>query len=190
VAAQGYDAVASGAPRSVSADQSHRHVWRGKNMALAIDIGLLAAASLRRKGRCPTTNWPNIFSARTPLGSIHGASGTAWLIQWQVAGDPRMTTTWYWAFNHLTAQTFDHETLSSSILQYCRRGSGRELRIRRYADVECFIRVMCPDPTSRREDALEPVLAELGLIRPVSGRLYEFRRGRSRVFLMASLHTP
>ena len=27
------------------------------------------------------------------------------------------------------------------------------------------------------EDALEPVLAELGLIRPVAGRLYEFRRG-------------
>ena len=27
-------------------------------------------------------------------------------------------TTWYWAFNHFAAQTFDHEALSTSILQY------------------------------------------------------------------------
>jgi len=112
-------------------------------------------------------NWPNIFRRRTPLGSIHGASGHS--VAYSMAGrrDPRMTTTWYWAFNHLTAQTFDHETLSSSILQYCRARQWRELRIRPLRrDVECFIRVMCPIRQVGGEDALEPVLAELGLIRP------------------------
>jgi hypothetical protein len=45
-------------------------------------------------------------------------------------------------------------------------------------DVECFIRSYVPRiDKSGGEDSLEPVFTELGLIRAVSGRLYEFRYG-------------
>src|SRR5262249_24119958 len=45
-------------------------------------------------------------------------------------------------------------------------------------DVECFIRSYVPRSEKNvGEDAMEPVLAELGLIRQIAGRLYEFRRG-------------
>jgi hypothetical protein len=61
---------------------------------------------------------------------------------------------------------------------------SKELRWSRIAektvtrDVECFIRSYVPrSEKNAGEDALEPVPAELGLIRPVAGRLYEFRRG-------------
>ena len=106
-------------------------------------------------------------------------SATAWLVQWQVAGDPRMTTTWYWAFNHLTAQTFDHDALSTSILEYARARQWSRIAEKTVTrDVECFIRSYVPRVDKvAGEDALEPALAELGLIRPVVGRLYEFRRG-------------
>jgi len=106
-------------------------------------------------------------------------TATPWLVQWQVAGDPKMTTTWYWAFNHVSTQTFDHESLSSSILQYCRARQWPRIAEKTVArDVECFIRSYVPrTDKGGGEDALEPVLAGLGLIRSVAGRLYEFRRG-------------
>jgi hypothetical protein len=104
---------------------------------------------------------------------------TAWLVQWQVAGNPHITTTWFWAFNHLSAQNFDHETLSSTILQYCRARRWPRIADKTVErDVECFIRSYVPrSDKNAGEDAFEPVLAELGLIRQVAGRLYEFRRG-------------
>ena len=90
-----------------------------------------------------------------------------------------MTTTWYWAFNHLVAQTFDHEALSTSILQYARARQWSRIAEKTVTrDVECFIRSYVPRvDKAAGEDALEPVLAELGLVRQVAGRLYEFRRG-------------
>jgi hypothetical protein len=104
---------------------------------------------------------------------------TAWLVQWQVAGDPKMTTTWYWAFNHLAAQTFDRDALSTSILRYARARQWSRIAEKTVTrDVECFIRGYVPlIDKAAGEDALEPVLAELGLIQPVAARLYEFRRG-------------
>jgi hypothetical protein len=45
-------------------------------------------------------------------------------------------------------------------------------------DVDCFLRSYVAKPEAGAgEDHLEPVLAELGLIQVVAGRLYAFRRG-------------
>jgi hypothetical protein len=120
-----------------------------------------------------------LFGGERPWDPYMERAATAWLIQWQVAGDPSMTTTWYWAFNHLAAQTFDHEMLSNSILQYCRLRQWPRIADKTVMrDVECFIRSYVPRADKAGgEDALEPVLAELGLIRAIGGRRYEFRRG-------------
>jgi hypothetical protein len=104
---------------------------------------------------------------------------TAWLVHWKVAADPKMTTTWYWAFNHVSAATFDHGSLTNAIVQYCRERKWPRIADKTVSrDVECFIRSYVPrTDLVFGEDALEPVLAELGLIRAIGGRLYEFRRG-------------
>lgn len=177
-----FDAVQSGAPRTIfSSPDSIVTFGVGKNMALAIRHWALACGIIEENGpRVGATELgQNLFGGERPWDPYMERQATAWLVQWQVAGDPRMTTTWYWAFNHLAAQTFDHEALSTSILQYARARQWSRIAEKTVTrDVECFIRSYVPrvDKTAG-EDALEPVLAELGLIRPVAGRLYEFRRG-------------
>ncbi|HTV28503.1 MAG TPA: DUF4007 family protein, partial [Xanthobacteraceae bacterium] len=177
-----FDAVESGAPRTIfSSPDSIVTFGVGKNMALAIRHWALACGIIEEKGpRVEATELgQSLFGGERPWDPYMERSATAWLVQWQVAGDPKMTTTWYWAFNHLAAQTFDHDALSTSILQYARARQWSRIAEKTVTrDVECFIRSYVPrvDKTAG-EDALEPVLAELGLIRPVAGRLYEFRRG-------------
>jgi hypothetical protein len=177
-----YDAVAGGAPRAVfSGPESIVTFGVGKNMALAIRHWALACGIIAEEGSRvrPTELAEHLFGGERPWDPYMERPATAWLIQWHVAGDPSMTTTWFWAFSHLTTQTFDHETLSSSILQYCRARQWPRIADKTVTrDVECFIRSYVPrSDKSAGEDALEPVLAELGLIRAVGGRLYEFRRG-------------
>lgn len=177
-----FDAVESGAPRTIfSSPDSIVTFGVGKNMALAIRHWALACGIIEEKGpRVGATELgQSLFGGERPWDPYMERQATAWLVQWQVAGDPKMTTTWYWAFNHLAAQTFDHDALSTSILQYARARQWSRIAEKTVTrDVECFIRSYVPrvDKTAG-EDALEPVLAELGLIRPVAGRLYEFRRG-------------
>lgn len=177
-----FDAVESGVPRTVfSNPESIVTFGVGKNMALAIRHWAIACGVIEEQEALveATELGQSLFGGERPWDPFMEKQATAWLVQWQVAGDPKMTTTWYWAFNHLVAQTFDHEALSTSILQYARaRQWSRIAEKTVIRDVECFIRSYVPRADSAAgEDALEPVLAELGLIRPIGGRLYEFRRG-------------
>jgi hypothetical protein len=177
-----FDAVESGAPRTIfSSPESIVTFGVGKNMALAIRYWALACGVIEEKGKRvgATELGQSLFGGERPWDPYMEKPTTAWLMQWQVAGDPKMTTTWYWAFNHLLTQTFDHEALSTSILQYARARQWPRIAEKTVMrDVECFIRSYVPRADKvAGDDALEPVLAELGLIRAVAGRLYEFRRG-------------
>jgi hypothetical protein len=177
-----YDAVEGGAPRTVfSGAESIVTFGVGKNMALSIRHWALACGIIEEQGSRarPTELGSSLFGAERPWDPYMERPATAWLVQWQVAGDPNMTTSWYWAFNHLSAQTFDHEALSGAILEYCRFRRWPRIAEKTVArDVECCIRSYVPRADkSTGEDALEPVLAELGLVRLVEGRRYEFRRG-------------
>jgi hypothetical protein len=104
--------------------------------------------------------------------------GTIWLIQWLITGSAERSTTWFYAFNHLTALTFDREAVARPIREFCadRGWPTSAATIKR--DVECFIRSYVRHQEAHfSDDALEPVLAELGLIRSAGGRHFEFRRG-------------
>jgi len=177
-----HDAVRGGRDKSVfTGPESIVTFGVGKNMALAIRHWALACGIIEEHGSRvrPTELGDSLFAGERPWDPYMERAATAWLVQWQVTGDPRMTTTWYWAFNHLSAQTFDHEALSASILHYCRARQWARIADKTVTrDVECFIRSYVPRTDKNAgEDAFEPVLAELGLIRQVAGRLYEFRRG-------------
>jgi hypothetical protein len=177
-----FDATAAGAPRTVfSNPDSIVRFGVGKNMALSIRYWALACGIVEEKGDRATATelGQRLFGGENPWDPFMERPATAWLVHWLVAGTPQMTTTWYWAFNHLPAQTFDHEALARSILDYCRERQWSRIAEKTVTrDVECFIRsYVLRNERNAGEDALEPVLAELGLIRPVAGRLYEFRRG-------------
>jgi hypothetical protein len=177
-----FDAVAAGAPRAVfSAPEAIEAFGVGKNMALSMRHWALACGIIEeREGELgPTELGQRLFGGDRPWDPYMERPATSWLAQWRVAGTPELTTTWYWAFNHVPSQTFDHESLSGAILEYCRERKWPRIAEKTVSrDVECFIRSYVPRvDKSFAEDALEPVLAELGLVRSVGGRMYEFRRG-------------
>ncbi|HEY1707225.1 MAG TPA: DUF4007 family protein [Rhizomicrobium sp.] len=177
-----FDAVERGPDRTVFTEpDAIVRFGVGKNMAIAIRHWALACGVIEEQEDrlVPSALGQSLFGGDRPWDPYMERAATAWLIQWQVAGTPDMTTTWYWAFNHITSQTFDRDTLSSSILQYARARQWARVADKTITrDVECFIRSYVPrGETAGGEEALEPVLAELGLIRPVTARLYEFRRG-------------
>jgi hypothetical protein len=177
-----FDAVEGGRPRSVFTDPEAIVTFGvGKNMALSIRHWALACRIIEEEGTRarPHELGSHLFGGDHPWDPYMEKPATAWLMHWLVAGTPDMTTTWYWAFNHLPSQTFDHDVLVSSILEYCRFRKWARIADKTVErDVECFVRsYVTRKEKSAGEDALEPVLAELGLIRQVAGRLYEFRRG-------------
>ena len=106
---------------------------------------------------------------------------TLWLLHWQLAAHPEKTT-WFWAFNHYPAITYDREHLV--------KGLGRLAKAQAWSrvasttiknDVACFVRTYVaqqPSGKAGHDDALESPLTELGLIKAVGKRDgFRFVRG-------------
>src|SRR3569833_1186740 len=118
-----FDAVESGKPRSVFTDPEAIVTFGvGKNMVLSIRHWALACGIIEEEGARvkPRELGLQLFGGEHPWDPYMEKPATAWLVHWLIAGTPKMTTTWYWAFNHLPQQTFDHDVLAKSILEYCR----------------------------------------------------------------------
>ena len=106
---------------------------------------------------------------------------SSWLIHWHVAGRSKKTT-WFWAFSHYPASTFEREGLVEAI---GRLAKDRKWSRASYAtiknDVACFVRTYVahsPASKSNQEDSLESPLTELGLIKPIGRRGgFRFVRG-------------
>lgn len=180
-----YDAVAKykrGAPKSIFSDPAAIITFGvGKNMVTSIRYWAIACEIIEENGDKyhPTDIGTFLFDEQTGRDPFMEAPATTWLMQWMIAGTPARTTTWYYTFNHFTAQTFDREAIAAPIRELCKeRGWQRTSAATIKRDVECFIRSYVPRTDSKfSDDSMEPVLAELGLIRPVGSKSFEFRRG-------------
>ena len=128
----------------------------------------------------------------TALGrSLFGADGldpymedpaTSWFVHWHLCGRPNKTT-WFWAFSHYPALSFERETLIKALeklAKECDWDRASEATIRR--DVTCFVRTYVAQRSSRQagqEDALDSPLTELGLIKQVGkSERFRFVRGQ------------
>ena len=96
---------------------------------------------------------------------------TLWLIHWQLAAYP-VKTTWFWAFSHYPAITFDRDSLIRKLERLVQENQSwpriSENTIKN--DVACFIRTYVVRQASgkmRHDDALESPLTELGLIKAI-----------------------
>jgi hypothetical protein len=122
-----FDAVEAGAPRTIfSSPESIVTFGVGKNMALAIRHWALACGVIEeRDTRVGTTELGrNLFGGERPWDPFMEKPATAWLVQWQIAGDPKTTTTWYWAFNHWSRKP---SIMKRSARRFCNmlgRGNG------------------------------------------------------------------
>jgi hypothetical protein len=98
------------------------------------------------------------------------------LTHWNLASDPAVTTTIYFAFNAL-APEFEAASVIGGLEELVQRRGWRAAPVTLRRDAEVFLRSYVRREKSSIEDAAEPLLAELGLVRTRSGDWFEFVRG-------------
>ena len=106
---------------------------------------------------------------------------TLWLIHWWLAAREAKTT-WFWAFSHYPAVTFERDGLIKKLERFAKERTGSppaNTTIRN--DVACFIRTYVarqPSGKTGHDDALESPLTELGLIKAIGKKDgFRFVRG-------------
>ncbi len=177
-----YDAAKDG-----SADrrtfQEHDAIARfgvGKNMAMSIRHWAITAGILESDGDYfrPTRFGQLLLADDVGLDPFIEKDTSLWLVHAQIAGAPEMATTFFYAFNLLNQTAFSREDLVESLLQVVKAKGVRATSDTIKRDVEVFVRSYVARRGDSSEDAAEPLLAELGLVREVknSGQL-EFVRG-------------
>lgn len=177
-----YDAAAHG-PIGRGTFQEHEAITRfgvGRNMAISIRHWALAAEVLQdRDGMLSPTGWARrIFNISDGLDPYLEEPATLWRIHAAIAGKPEFATTWFYAFNGVNQTVFDRELVVQGLFEFIKDRPGLRVStntLRR--DVEVFVRSYVRRGDGD-EDAAEPLLTELGLVRDsrLSGQ-FEFVRG-------------
>lgn len=128
-----------------------------------------------------TTVLGRLLFGSTGLDPYMEHPATLWLIHWQLAGRAEKTT-WFWAFNHYPAVTFERDSLIKRLNRLAKdRKWSRLANTTIRNDVACFIRTYVarqPSGKTSHDDALESPLTELGLIKAVGQKDgFRFVRG-------------
>ncbi|MER8548858.1 DUF4007 family protein [Mesorhizobium sp. M0208] len=154
----------------------------GKNMALSMRHWALATKILRDS---PTHLHATdlgrlIFADGTGLDPYLEHPSTLWLMHAHLVSEPRAATTFYYAFNLLNQIAFTRDDLVRAMAAIVEaRATARATAETLKRDVEVFVRSYAPRHSDAGEDAAEPLLVELGLLREQrsTGQL-EFVRGQ------------
>ena len=157
----------------------------GKNMVASMRHWGSAAGILSELQRSPLIRTTNLgrmlFDDEDGLDPYMEYPATLWLVHWQLTANP-VKTTWFWAFNHYPALTFEREHLIQGVSRLAKdRGWSRLAAATVKNDVACFIRSYVAQqlsPQAGNDDALESPLTELGLIKAIGKRDgFRFVRG-------------
>jgi len=154
----------------------------GKNMAVSMRYWGVASGMLGEEGK---------FLHETPLGSAvlsdNGwdpfleKAATLWLVHWKFASTSLITSTIYFAFNSILPSEFNATSLLEGLKVAVAANEWRASETTLRRDIEVFLRSYVRREDANLEDAAEPLLAELGLVRgPRPGGWYEFARGPKR----------
>jgi len=156
----------------------------GKNMVASIRHWATAAGIIEESNSSRSihmTDFGRKFFADSGFDPYMEHPETLWLVHWQLSARSEKTT-WFWAFNHYPAVTFEREQLANSLERIVKeqgwsRVSGSTIK----NDVACFIRTYVANQASRQtghEDTLESPLTELGLIKSIGKKDgFRFVRG-------------
>lgn len=175
-----FDAVGDGVDARTFQEQSAiTRFGVGRNMAASIRYWALASGYFHEQDRviAPTALGLAVL-ADNGLDPYLEQAATVWLAHWHIAATPEMTTTAYYAFNLLSAIEFDPAILLEEIFALVEDNSWRATRGTLKRDIEVFLRSYVRRGDALNEDAAEPLLAELAIIREARlGGWYEFVRG-------------
>lgn len=160
-------------------DEAIANLGVGKNMVSSIRYWAQASNIIEDSGinsLKPTSLGVRLFGPNG-LDPYMENAATLWLIHWNLCSRPDRTT-WYWAFNHFQASSFERDLLMKDLLRLAEsRAWPRVSAATVKRDVECFVRTYAARPPSENglhEESLESPLAELGLLKS-TGRKDGFR---------------
>ncbi len=171
----------------------------GKNMVASMRHWAKAASVVEEPtaSSVRTTRLGRLLFGPQGLDPYMAHPATLWLIHWQLSGREAKTT-WFWAFNHYPAVTFERDSLVRRLGRLANdRNWSRVATSTIKNDVACFIRTYVarkPSGKTSHDDALESPLTELGLIRAVGTKDgFRFVRGPKStlyngVFTCALMH--
>lgn len=176
-----HDAVAyGGADRRTFQEQSViARFGVGKNMAISMRHWALAAGVLTDDDAAGfrVTELGEMVLGNGALDPYLEEPATLWLVHLAIAGAPEMTTTFFYVFNALNQSIFDREGLAAAIGELAASRGARATAETIKRDIEVFLRSYIGRGEAG-EDAAEPLLAELGLVREQRlANQYEFVRG-------------
>jgi hypothetical protein len=184
-----YDAVAAteDSPENKSVFLDEDAIARfgvGKNMVASMRYWASAVGILTESQGSPvirTTELGRLIFGASKLDPYMEHPATLWLVHWHLAARAEKTT-WFWAFNHYPALTFNREQLVNGVIRLVKeRAWSRVATATVKNDVACLVRTYVPQQASSRagnDDALESPLTELGLIKATGKRDgFRFVRG-------------
>jgi len=152
----------------------------GRNMAVSMRYWALAAHVIeesKERTLVPTAFGDALFSDEGFDPYIERAA-TLWLIHWKFASEPSLTTTIFFAFNGINGAEFDAAGLNQELAAVVAARGWRAAAVTLKRDIEVFLRSYVRRDDVDVEDAAEPLLAELGLVREMRpGSWFEFVRG-------------
>lgn len=175
-----YDAIGDGVDaRTFQEQDAITRFGVGRNMAVSMRYWALASGFFTETNRWITpTRLGRKLLADEGLDPYLEQASTIWLTHWHIASTPDMTTTTYYAFNLLNAIEFDPATMLDQMMALVEVNGWRATRGTLKRDIEVFLRGYVRRVDSFTEDAAEPLLAELAMIREARlGGWYEFVRG-------------
>ena len=155
----------------------------GRNMVASMRHWAVATGMIEETSGTPSpTELGRRLFADGGLDPYMEVPATTWLVHWRLCGNAQ-NTTWFWAFSHYPAATFERDALVRGLWKLKQdRQWTRAAATTIGNDVKCFVRTYVRRPTSATasyEDALESPLTELGLIRSGGSRDgFRFVRGQ------------
>ncbi len=151
----------------------------GKNMALSMRHWALAANVLHDgESHLTATSFGRQIFENEGMDPFLEHHSTLWLIHAQLVSTPDVATTFYYAFNRINQLAFSRDELVQAMSAVVAQRGGRATAETLKRDVEVFVRSYASRSSDHGEEASEPLLVELGLLRELrsSGQL-EFVRG-------------
>lgn len=151
----------------------------GKNMALSMRHWAIAANVLcDGESHLSATSFGRQIFENGGLDPFLEHHSTLWLVHAQLVSTPDVATTFYYAFNRINQLAFSRDDLVHAMSAVAAQRGGRATADTLKRDVEVFVRSYASRSNDHGEEASEPLLVELGLLRELrsSGQL-EFVRG-------------
>lgn len=155
----------------------------GKNMVASMRHWAKAARVIEEPepNSVRTTELGRLLFGPKGLDPYMEHPATLWLIHWQLSAYADKTT-WFWAFSHYPAITFERDGLINGIHRLAKdRNWSKASPATIKSDVACFIRTYVarqPSGKAGHDDVLESPLTELGLIKAVGKKDgFRFVRG-------------